>query len=269
MIKCNDLINNILIKSDIKTIIKISNTNKYWQNKTSDLYYLLCKRDFSDKIDLKKFNAKNYKELYKILYCLNKLKNKLNLNLELPRLYNSRSIDIDNNIPNELICLPKLDSINIKKLSGEIPECIFSKITSLNVSNNALNKFPNVITKLINLDTLDISDNKIKKIPLEMFKLTNLTKLYVDNNKLTTLSKNIENLTELKILYISYNNIKKIPDEICKLPKLIELSIENTYISEIPDIDTLKVLIINNEKLVKISDNLKQKNNLYIFKTML
>ena len=255
----DNLVKLILFKSDIKTIVKILALNKYWYNQADNIYTNLCMMDFNT-ASFEKFNIKSYKQLYQLFYVLKKLKVNIKSNIT--------KLDISNNIPKELAYLPKLNYINLIN-PGTIPEYFYNKIISLNISNSNLNNIPDEIGNLTRLDIFNISNNKIRQLPECIFNLTSLTKLYVNNNKLTELPASVKKLTELNVLYISCNNINKLPDEITQLTKLIELSIEKTDISALPHIDNLQVLVINNENVVKIPKSLKQKNNLYIFKTAL
>jgi len=100
----------------------------------------------------------------------------------------------------------------------------FLKVLDLSFLN--LNKIPQEIGCLENLEELNLAGNSLKELPEEIYNLKNLKVLILGDvisggNNLTSLSRNIEKLTNLEVLKIVWNkDLKELPKEILKLPKL-------------------------------------------------
>lgn len=119
----------------------------------------------------------------------------------------------------------------------------------------------NQILYLSNLSTLDISDNLIEKLPKDLGNLKHLTEINVSKNKLGISvnpkdwewmdAQNIQR--SLVSLDVSFNELKFMPVNITKFEKLVSLKIGNNQIMRIPfaikQLTRLKDLQINNNKI--------------------
>jgi Leucine-rich repeat (LRR) protein len=90
---------------------------------------------------------------------------------------------------------------------------ILQTVTFLNLSNNNLDKIPDM-SALVNLRTLNLSDNNLDEIPGCMQNLHNLQSLCLDCNKIEYIPNCILNIPNLQYLGLEYNKIKCIPDGI-------------------------------------------------------
>lgn len=97
------------------------------------------------------------------------------------------------------------------------------KVLKLNSLN--LNKLPEQVLLLKNLESLDLRDNKLSNLPSEIGNLTNLEFLGLSGNELSGLPSEIGNLTNLKFLYLDVDFLKEIPSGIRNLTRL-----ENLYL---------------------------------------
>jgi len=89
------------------------------------------------------------------------------------------------------------------------------KITKINLSENNLTEFPELLLQFQNLDVLDLSYNKLIKIPESIEKFKNLKDLDLGKNMLTTLPESIFKLKSLTKLDLrsntfTYEEIQKI-----------------------------------------------------------
>ena len=119
----------------------------------------------------------------------------------------------------------------------------------------------NQILYLSNLSTLDISDNLIEKLPKDLGNLKHLSEINVSKNKLGISvnpkdwewmdAQNIQR--SLVSLDVSFNELKFMPVNITKFEKLVSLKIGNNQIMRIPfaikQLTRLKDLQINNNKI--------------------
>jgi Leucine-rich repeat (LRR) protein len=91
----------------------------------------------------------------------------------------------------------------------KIPEYVFNatKLENLNISNNEITGAVQAeIRHLQKLRTLNLSNNFMTGIPAEIGQLKNLEILDLSNNRITGLPYELRNLTNLKTLNISNNN---------------------------------------------------------------
>ena len=167
------------------------------------------------------------KELYKLLYSLRKLKDKLKPFYDsktLFELYNIEEISLDNKnikeLPKEIGVLRNLKSLimynnKIKSIPKEIGN--LNTLLILDLRINKIETIPKELANLKSLQYLDLSQNQIKEIPKEIGSLVNLVKLALNDNHIEHIPVEMGNLHNLKFLDLRYNKIKIIPKEVFNL----------------------------------------------------
>lgn len=134
------------------------------------------------------------------------------------------------------------------------------------LNSNKIDKMPQVIFQLINLQELWLNQNLITNIPDSIGNLTNLKLLSLHNNLISEIPDSIGNLTKLEKLYLGFNKIKHIPktvvnlncwvisldsNKLCSLPielanKQINLSLSESSYEDLNNLDEeCKLLIID------------------------
>lgn len=129
---------------------------------------------------------------------------------------------------------------------ANIPESLKSckKLQFLDIGDNAFEKLPDVITKLIHLEELYLNDSYLDFLPARFGGLTNLRILEVRHNKLITLPKSMARLTSLTRIDIGSNDFRELPEVIGCMINLKELLIDGNKISRISaNVKNLKKLI--------------------------
>lgn len=82
---------------------------------------------------------------------------------------------------------------------------------------------------------LDLSNQKLEKVPDYVFELNDLEELDISNNQITgNLPAEIRNLKSLKVLNANNNLMTGIPAEIGQLPSLQIFNINNNLLAGIP-----------------------------------
>ena len=111
-------------------------------------------------------------------------------------------------------------------------------ITTLKLNGLKLNKFPNEVLKLKNLQVLDLQDNHLDTLPNEIEQLENLEELNLRHCSLKKLPENLHQLRHLRLLDLSYNTYENqlvIDENFNKLSSLKELRIDYLTIRSNPD----------------------------------
>lgn len=130
----------------------------------------------------------------------------------------------------------------------------------LNIKNNNLTHFPDILNTFVSLDYLDVSENQIRtidtslvsygntithlnlssnylnRVPSAITRLADLKSLYMANNKVTSLEVyDLVNLTHLSLLQLSDNPLEYIYNDAFEhLQMLTTLNLANTNIDVIP-----------------------------------
>ena len=153
----------------------------------------------------------------------------------------------------------------------------FGDVEHLNLSSNKIEKLPDIISKLINLETIDLSNNKLVECEnvfnIKGLREINLSKnefvkfpvikekhsveiLNFSKNKIESLNKTIELLTELNDLNLSHNEIVGFPEEVIYLEKLVTLMISYNKLTFIPEglgsMRTLAYLTLDNNNISEL-----------------
>lgn len=153
------------------------------------------------------------------------------------------------------------------QLSGPIPEEILSlqNLLELRISNNALSSIqPDDISDdtgiklLSNLKVLCLDGNKIEKIPNDLVHLTQLQSLLLRKNQINDLPEGVPGPShaELTLFHISSNKLRRLPMSLVKCPALERIYANGNEISDLPSLElilTLKYCNLSNNKIVNIS----------------
>lgn len=133
-----------------------------------------------------------------------------------------------------------------------------------------LQSFSKIVTKI------DLTNNKLTEIPRELFALPSLTQLYLSGNKLLKIPSAIAN-SQIITLSISGNplkhfpkafpptleyllasncNISEIPEILYKLEDLQELDLSHNHISTVPQLPTIKKLILTDNEITEFPNQI-------------
>ena len=114
-----------------------------------------------------------------------------------------------------------------------------SKLQSLNLDQNRLQKFPEVVTQLSYLRQLHLDNNQIR-LPATIKNLIELEQLWLGGNllwqlpiELGQLTSELGNLKRLVSLNPGHNHLTKIPSQILDLRQLETLNLEGNVRSNI------------------------------------
>ena len=154
---------------------------------------------------------------------------------------------------------------------------IFKQLRTLNVSSNFLESFPEFLCDLPGLVDLDMSFNAVDKLPNAIGRLTNLERFVITNNRLSgSLPDTFSQLCDLKEVDVRYNALSSI-DVLAALPMVEQISADHNSVSVFEGsfekirilrlnsnpvtrfeikapVPTLTTLILSNAKLAHIAD---------------
>ena len=145
--------------------------------------------------------------------------------------------------PSEVNVVNNTDN-NVNENVTQQPEDIetpdVSKLNSLDLSSQGLEKLPSYVLSRTGLEELDISNNKLTDaLPSEMGKLKKLKVLNASNNLMTGVPAEIGHLPDLEVLDLSNNKLTGLPYELANLKKLRVFNISGNDYSEL-DLDIIK-----------------------------
>ncbi|XP_063779068.1 PH domain leucine-rich repeat-containing protein phosphatase 1 isoform X2 [Pseudophryne corroboree] len=99
----------------------------------------------------------------------------------------------------------------------------FTKLKSLNLSNNNLGEFPLAVCSIPTLTELNLSCNALGVIPPAVGDMNNLQTLLLDGNYLQTLPTEMGNMSQLSYLGLSFNEFTEIPEVLEKMAAMDKL----------------------------------------------
>ncbi|XP_015095964.2 PH domain leucine-rich repeat-containing protein phosphatase 1 [Vicugna pacos] len=99
----------------------------------------------------------------------------------------------------------------------------FTKLKSLNLSNNHLGDFPLAVCNIPTLAELNVSCNALRAVPAAVGVMHNLQTFLLDGNFLQTLPAELENMHQLSYLGLSFNEFTDIPEVLEKLTAVDKL----------------------------------------------
>ena len=190
---------------NLRDLLNFCRTNKYIR----DILYRDSVWNYRLKKEFPEYNLniqESKKDVYKLLYSITILKNKLRLKQTIYELYNLKELHLSSQheqIPKQIGVL-----INLKRLY---------------LTNNRLTQLPKELGNLKNLELFNSTDNMLTKIPKELGNLINLKYLALSFNEIEEIPKELGNLTNLESLYLNDNKLKDLPKEFSKLKNLKEI----------------------------------------------
>jgi hypothetical protein len=146
----------------------------------------------------------------------------------------------------------ELDAI----ITGELAEV---RVTFLNLRGCGLDRLPDSIGTLVDLQALDISDNHLRRLPESIGRLVELRELDASgNNRLRQLPDSFSDLQNLRSLNLSDNSfrtfpsptlelgtldyldfscneLRVLPEDVGELSRLSGLGLRGNYLNEVPD----------------------------------
>lgn len=99
------------------------------------------------------------------------------------------------------------------------------------LTDNHLEKFPESICKMTNLESLRIDNNGIKTIPDCIVDMKGLKTIFLSGNDIASLPSAMAQMEQLEKIYLTRNKLTDLPDWIGKLKNLKELSVADNSIS--------------------------------------
>ncbi|XP_061256358.1 PH domain leucine-rich repeat-containing protein phosphatase 1 isoform X2 [Bos javanicus] len=99
----------------------------------------------------------------------------------------------------------------------------FTKLKSLNLSNNHLGDFPLAVCNIPTLAELNMSCNALRAVPAAVGAMHNLQTFLLDGNFLQTLPAELENMHQLSYLGLSFNEFTDLPEVLQKLTAVEKL----------------------------------------------
>ncbi|XP_064150490.1 PH domain leucine-rich repeat-containing protein phosphatase 1 isoform X1 [Loxodonta africana] len=99
----------------------------------------------------------------------------------------------------------------------------FTKLKSLNLSNNHLGDFPLAVCNIPTLTELNVSCNALRAVPAAVGVMHNLQTFLLDGNFLQSLPAELESMHQLSYLGLSFNEFTDIPEVLEKLTAVDKL----------------------------------------------
>jgi len=126
-------------------------------------------------------------------------------------------------------------------------------LKSIYVDDKYIDKLPEGLETLENLESLNFSYTKLKEIPDEVYQMTNLKELILHYGPINnSISSEIKNLKKLKILDLGDNDVTgTLPEELCELEDLEYLDLLNNALTgpipkNIGNLKKMKEMIFEN-----------------------
>jgi len=110
----------------------------------------------------------------------------------------------------------------------------FTSITSVDLSENQLNTFPEEILSLPHLRVLNISKNRLNSLPDSLSNLPVLEYLDASENRLKHLPNSICEIEYLQYLNLRQNLLRKLPNDIGYTSYLNTLDVSHNLLAELP-----------------------------------
>ncbi|EAY30371.1 leucine-rich repeat domain-containing protein [Microscilla marina] len=222
-------------------------TNKRWQKDLDKVFKGMKKNGTPD--ELKEFLAYRYPLhcwQYDLIDMKEIIKNTQEMAIDLPEVgyippeigqfTNLNTLILYGrvtNIAEELQKLSKLHTLSIV-YDGDFPEVItrLKNLEELILTQGKINNISKNISLLKKLRIFQFNVTRYEKFPQEITKLNNLETLGLMDNKIEEIPASIESLRNLEKLILANNPLQKISPKITGLKKLKALDIRHTNLTE-------------------------------------
>ena len=162
----------------------------------------------------------------------------------------------------------KIESIMLwENLLDKWPEplCTFQSLLILDLEKNMLTVIPAEIAELKSLKVLKLGGNQIESMDA-LVKVVSLEELKLSNNLISEIPAGICEMTELRSLMLSHNRISNLPDELFQLVQLEHLNLANNKLKRIPslvgNLRMLNSLYLNSNPLLVLPVEMKELKSL-------
>ncbi|KAG8442479.1 hypothetical protein GDO86_011320 [Hymenochirus boettgeri] len=152
-------------------------------------------------------------------------------------------------LPENLFYSQDLTHLNLKqnilRLSPGTPETTlddlqrFTKLKSLNLSNNNLGDFPLAVCSIPTMTELNLSGNGLRDVPPQVGGMNSLQTFLLDGNYLQSLPVEMGNMHQLSFLGLSFNEFSNIPDVVEKMASIDRLCMAGNDL-EVLQLETLR-----------------------------
>uniref|UniRef100_A0A674P364 protein-serine/threonine phosphatase n=1 Tax=Takifugu rubripes TaxID=31033 RepID=A0A674P364_TAKRU len=148
-------------------------------------------------------------------------------------------------LPPNLFYSQDLTHLNLKHnfLSADQRLQQFSRLRSLNLSNNHLSQFPLAICDIPTLTEVNLSCNYLVSVPCSVGAMTNLQTFLLDGNNLNELPGELGSLQRLSYLGLSFNHFNHVPQILEQLPSMEKLCMAG---------NSLETLTLQNFRLLRV-----------------
>uniref|UniRef100_A0A669DTD2 protein-serine/threonine phosphatase n=1 Tax=Oreochromis niloticus TaxID=8128 RepID=A0A669DTD2_ORENI len=106
----------------------------------------------------------------------------------------------------------------------------FSRLRSLNLSNNHLGQFPLAICDIPTLTEVNLSCNYLASVPSSVGAMTNLQTFLLDGNSLNELPNELGSLQRLSYLGLSFNQFNHVPQVLERLSSMEKLCMAGNHL---------------------------------------
>uniref|UniRef100_A0A3Q0SKE8 protein-serine/threonine phosphatase n=1 Tax=Amphilophus citrinellus TaxID=61819 RepID=A0A3Q0SKE8_AMPCI len=106
----------------------------------------------------------------------------------------------------------------------------FSRLRSLNLSNNHLGQFPLAICDIATLTEVNLSCNYLASVPSSVGAMTNLQTFLLDGNSLNELPNELGSLQRLSYLGLSFNQFNHVPQVLERLSSMEKLCMAGNHL---------------------------------------
>ncbi|CAH2284123.1 PH domain leucine-rich repeat-containing phosphatase 1 [Pelobates cultripes] len=110
----------------------------------------------------------------------------------------------------------------------------FTKLKSLNLSNNNLGEFPLAVCNIPTLMELNLSCNALRAIPAAVGAMNNLQTFLLDGNYLQMLPAELASLQQLSYLGLSFNEFTDIPEVLENMPAMERVCMPGNALDVLP-----------------------------------
>ncbi|XP_048794620.1 PH domain leucine-rich repeat-containing protein phosphatase 1 [Lagopus muta] len=124
----------------------------------------------------------------------------------------------------------------------------FTKLKSLNLSNNNLGEFPLAVCSIPTLTELNVSCNALRSVPAVVGEMHNLQTFLLDGNFLQSLPDELEHMHQLSYVSLSFNEFTDIPGVLEKLTAMDKLCMSGNCM------DTLNLQVLKRMPHIKHVD---------------